>query len=131
MTRKSLPLEEEGASDYNFDNICMKTLYRNGGRGWSGGGDNENGRGGSNGSSGTLNQASMNNGNGIPLPDMPELAAGVGGIPDSSDGGGGGGVIIQGQKPPHDNTINGEGFGAGGGEKDQDGMPGAVFLKFY
>ena len=105
----------------------MKTLYRNGGPGWRGGGDDQYGLGGGNGRSGN----GSSNGSGIPLPDMPELDAGVGGMGDSSDGGGGGGVIIQGQKPPHINTINGEGFGAGGGEKDQHGMPGAVFLKFY
>ena len=105
---------------------------RNGADGWSGGGDDANGRGGSNGSSGTKGSNSMDNGQNIALPRRAELAgllAGTGGVGDSADGGGGGGVIIKGQKPSRRNTIDGEGYGAGGGEKNNNGYPGAVFIK--
>ena len=102
---------------------------RNGGAGWSGGGDNANGMGGSNGSSGTVGSNSMNNGQNVPLSVRAELVAGAGGVGDSVDGGGGGGVIINGQKPSRRNTIDGEGYGAGGGEKNSDGYPGAVLIK--
>ena len=104
-------------------------FYRNGGPGWSGGADEAYGRGGSNGSSGTTGSSSLNNGQNIPLPRRPELVAGAGGVGDSNDGGGGGGVIIKGQKPSRRRNIDGEGYGAGGGEKNSDGYPGAVFIK--
>ena len=71
----------------------------------------------------------MNNGQNIALPLRAELVAGAGGVGDSADGGGGGGVIIDGQKPSRRKTIDGEGYGAGGGEKDSNGYPGAVFIK--
>ena len=71
----------------------------------------------------------MNNGQNIALPSRAELLAGIGGVGDSADGGGGGGVIIDGQKPTRRNTIDGEGYGAGGGEKNSGGYPGAVFIK--
>lgn len=103
---------------------------RDGRSGWSGGGDEANGRGGSNGSSGTQGRGtSLNNGQNIALPSRAELVAGAGGVGDSVDGGGGGGVIINGQKPSRRNTIDGEGYGAGGGEKNRSGYPGAVFIK--
>lgn len=95
----------------------------NGGAGWSGGGD-DGGKGGINGSSGN-----GNNGQNIPLPRRAELVAGAGGPGYSGEGGGGGGVIINGQKPSRRNTVDGEGYGAGGGEWNSDGYPGAVFIK--
>ena len=54
--------------------------------------------------------------------------SGAGGVGDSNDGGGGGGVIIKGQKPSRRSTIDGVGYGAGGGEKNSNGYPGAVFI---
>ena len=71
----------------------------------------------------------MNNGQDISLPSRTELRPGVGGSPHDGEGGGGGGVIIQGQKPSRRDVIDGEGFGAGGGEWNSPGYPGAVFIK--
>ena len=102
---------------------------RNGAAGWSGGGDEANGRGGSNGNSGRSGSTSLNNGEYIVLPCRAELFPGAGGDGDPAEGGGGGGVIIKGQKPTRRMTIDGEGYGAGGGEKNSDGYPGAVFIK--
>jgi len=102
----------------------------NGGDGWSGGGD-DGGDGGSNGSSGTKGGRSMGNGQIIPLPSWPDLSPGAGGSPYNREGGGGGGVVIQGRKPTRRHTIDGEGFGAGGGEWDSKGYPGAVFIKVH
>jgi len=101
----------------------------NGEAGWSGGGDNRGGTGGSNGSSGIKDSNSMNNGQNIPLPRIAELVAGAGGPSVSNEGGGGGGVIINGQKPSRRHNGDGEGYGAGGGEWNSDGYPGAVFIK--
>jgi len=56
------------------------------------------------------------------------LSPGVGGTSDGSDGGGGGGVIINGQVPYRHYIIDGEGYGAGGGEKNHYGRPGAVVI---
>ena len=73
----------------------------------------------------------MNNGQNIPLPSWPDLSPGAGGSPYNREGGGGGGVVIQGRKPTRRHTIDGEGFGAGGGEWDSKGYPGAVFIKVH
>ena len=56
------------------------------------------------------------------------LSNGVGGSSDGSDGGGAGGVIIDGQYPYRYYSIDGQGYGAGGGEKNHNGMIGAVVI---
>ena len=71
----------------------------------------------------------MSNGQNIPLPSWPDLSPGTGGSPSNGEGGGGGGVVIQRRKPTRRHSIDGEGFGAGGGEWNSEGYPGAVFIK--
>ena len=44
------------------------------------------------------------------------------------DFGGGGGILIEGRKSCRHNLLNGEGYGAGGGEDDQEGSAGVVVL---
>ena len=88
-----------------------------GGRGWSGvNGDT----GGSNGQYGSYES----------LPNLcgVNLTPGAAGY-SSSDGKGGAGVVVDhGQKPTRTSSVDGEGFGAGGGEDNRHGYPGLVVL---
>jgi len=87
-----------------------------GGRGWSGvNGDT----GGSNGQYGSYES----------LPNLcgVNLTPGAAGY-SSSDGKGAGGVVVDGQKPTRTSSVDGEGFGAGGGEDNRHGYPGVVVL---
>jgi len=87
-----------------------------GGPGWSGvSGDT----GGSNGQYG----------NNEPLPNLcgVSLTPGAAGY-GSSDGKGAGGVVVDGRKPARTSSVDGEGFGAGGGEDNRHGYPGVVIL---
>ena len=71
------------------------------------------------------------NGSGEQLPSLcgdVNLSYGAGGMSDGADGGGGGGVIIGGRKPDIISDMDGEGYGAGGAEKDHAGYPGAVVV---
>ena len=57
-------------------------------------------------------------GSGAELPRIPglTLAPGRGGEPRGNCGGGGGGVVVDGRNPVRwENTLAGEGYGAGGG----------------
>ena len=47
----------------------------------------------------------------------------------SSDGSGAGGVVVDGRRPPIRSLVDGEGFGAGGGEDNRPGYKGVVVLK--
>ena len=87
-----------------------------GGAGWSG----VNGDiGGSNGEYGSNE----------PLPHLcsVSLTPGAAGY-NSGDGAGAGGVVVGGQKPTRTSRKDGEGFGAGGGEDNNNGYPGVVVL---
>ena len=54
------------------------------------------------------------------------LAPGAAGV--SSDGSGAGGVIVNGTKPTRGSSVDGEGFGAGGGEDRRPGYEGVVVV---
>ena len=102
----------------------------NGRSGWSGGGDN-GGNGGFNGSSGGGSNHVNGNGSGAELPALcrnVKLNAGAQGEGLKREGGGGGGIVIDGRKCCRNNMLDGEGYGAGGGEDDHDGSPGVVVL---
>ena len=102
----------------------------NGRSGWGGGGDN-GGNGGFNGSSGRGSQDVNGNGSGAELPVLCrdiKLSAGKNGKGINREGGGGGGILIEGRKSCRHNLLNGEGYGAGGGEDDQEGSAGVVVL---
>jgi len=89
--------------------------------GWSGvAGPSANSRGGSNGEFGTGER-------------LPTLCSGMGLTPggagvSAGDGTGGGGVILSGDKPDRIYDVDGEGFGAGGGEDGFLGYNGVVVI---
>jgi len=89
--------------------------------GWSGvTGSHANSQGGSNGRYGTGER-------------LPTLCSGMILTPgqagrSSGDGTGGGGVIVNGEKPFKIRGVDGEGFGAGGGEDDYPGYNGVVVI---
>ena len=56
------------------------------------------------------------------------LAPGVGGTSTDGEGGGGGGVVIKGSSPTRRHVIDGVGYGAGGGEWNSNGYPGAAII---
>ena len=71
------------------------------------------------------------NGSGAELPILcrkVKLHAGAHGEGNDQEGGGGGGILIEGRKSCRHTLLNGEGFGAGGGEDYQDGSDGVVVL---
>ena len=92
--------------------------------GWSGGTNSP--PAGFNGASGS---SFSGNGNGAELPELcGDVVLTPGAAGSSSDGPGAGGVILDGQKPTRLDSRDGEGYGAGGGEDNRDGYPGAVLL---
>ena len=91
-----------------------------GGPGWSGvSGDT----GGFNGNYGSHEQLPIL----CPAGNAPSLTPGLAGS-NQSDGKGAGGVIVDGEKPARRGHMDGEGYGAGGGEDDRSGYPGIVVL---
>lgn len=100
----------------------------------SGGGGGNTGLSGWSGvTSATANSQGGSNGqygSGESLPTLcggVSLAPGAAGV-SSGDGSGGGGVVVNGEKPVKLNTMDGEGFGAGGGEDDLPGYEGVIVI---
>jgi len=87
--------------------------------GWSGVGGGNDDVGGFNGKYGTNEP--------LPILCHVKLTPGSAGS-SSSDGTGAGGIVVDGQKPTKRSTVDGEGYGAGGGEDDRSGYPGVVVL---
>ena len=97
-----------------------------GGEGWSGGTNTQ--QAGSNGKNGS-NPLTLPNGNGLSLPGLCQgvtLTPGAAGT--AGDGPGAGGVIVGGRKPNRSSIVDGEGFGAGGGEDSRAGVRGVAVI---
>ena len=68
-------------------------------------------------------------GNNEPLPNLCHVKL-TPGTPGSGqgDGKGAGGIVVDDRKPTRRSTVDGEGYGAGGGEDNRSGYPGVVVL---